>query len=489
MKEGSRTAVVPRPSKARRKTSRPSPAARTPTKRATEEEPMSGATEASTAVIATAEDEELTTTHQEGIELTTPSTSTLNRIHHPLVVCIVGEQLRRPVSPPAGLCHFVVFADVKVRSRSEDFVAVSNQAALDAFLEMAAGGHSSAQFLLSLSANADFYDSLEVRKRAVPIMRRYLARNVSGYGFARHRVDVSSGDAGNLWKHHVMLFYLRHWAHHPLTVFLGLQLVCRRSYVDDYVTGLVAEAAASVDFIILVTHSAPPTVASSPKRCQVEPISSWEPLSFQDKRTISMHEATSILSASKLERHVQVPLLLSLSLAVVQYEVERDHSVEQPRLGGLRCSNASLLPFAEVCLSSSTYMTAGHEEYAFCHYEDDPVHGRWRTYITSADMTKAVGSVARELDPPLAFIVGWAFYDLELEDHLGNCTSYWGTAKAQPNSAQSFAYFRLRNAVQQIEVLKRNNAQYLVPNVENNITDVAPACTSKDSSLHSTRRS
>ncbi|XP_065295929.1 uncharacterized protein [Dermacentor albipictus] len=221
----------------------------------------------------------------------------------PLVVCVVRAQLRQPMSLPSGICKFMIFADVRVPRESEEFVAVSNQpttrpdsrrypvqwllaeAAFSVFLKMAAVA-SSTDYLLSLDADGDFYDSLDVRKHAVAIIGRYLTKNIRRYGFARHRMASSANDSSKLWKHHRMLF----------------------------------------------------------------------------------GQATSIVNAFKRYHKVQVPLPLSLSFGVLQYDVKRDHSNESPRPSGLNCSTTTLQPFTTVCGTKSTFKSGGNGESMLCHY-------------------------------------------------------------------------------------------------------------------------
>ncbi|XP_049511211.1 uncharacterized protein LOC125939808 [Dermacentor silvarum] len=310
---------------------------------------------------------------------------------------------------------------------------------------------SSTDYLLSLDADSDFYDSLDVQKHAVAIIGRYRTKNIRGYGFVRHRMASSANDGSKLWKHHAMLFYLREWSSKPFTVFLGLQIERTRSTADGYVSGLVAEVAASVDFLIIVVHTILRLGASSANRCQVEPMCSWSGDLFNDKHRIPVRQATSILNSLKLRHNVQVPLLLSLSLGVLQYDVNRDHSNESPRLRGLNCSNAFLQPFTTVCNTKSTFKSGGQRESMLCHYQDDPVHGRWRTFMTSTDIMNQTHSVQHALDPSVAAGVGWAVYDLELEDTSGDCAAYWGGTKEHP---QTFAYFRLKTAAKEILALK-----------------------------------
>ncbi|XP_070395641.1 uncharacterized protein [Dermacentor albipictus] len=243
-------------------------------------------------------DEEASTTYTENVEFTNASswlTSTPRAIHfnasqkpkikRPLVVCVVRAQLRQPMSLPSGICKFMIFADVRVPRESEEFVAVSNQAAFSVFLKMAAVA-SSTDYLLSLDADGDFYDSLDVRKHAVAIIGRYLTKNIRRYGFARHRMASSANDSSKLWKHHRMLF----------------------------------------------------------------------------------GQATSIVNAFKRYHKVQVPLPLSLSFGVLQYDVKRDHSNESPRPSGLNCSTTTLQPFTTVCGTKSTFKSGGNGESMLCHY-------------------------------------------------------------------------------------------------------------------------
>ncbi|KAH7947518.1 hypothetical protein HPB52_012640 [Rhipicephalus sanguineus] len=164
------------------------------------------------------------------------------RAKPPLIVCVMGGQLRSTVPPPDGLCTFVIFEHVRVAKKSDDFVASSNQEAFDNFLKMAAGNKVE-QFLLSLTSDLEYDESLEVGDRAEAIMRRYHDQNVRGYGFAHHRVVSTGIDSGKLWKHHSMLSNLRQWSKYPLVLFIGLEIYHHRSYSDVYVTGLVAEAA------------------------------------------------------------------------------------------------------------------------------------------------------------------------------------------------------------------------------------------------------
>ncbi|XP_077488957.1 uncharacterized protein LOC144099489 isoform X3 [Amblyomma americanum] len=371
---------------------------------------------------------------------------------HPLVVCVVGGHLRSTKPPPAGLCDYMVFEHVRVAKDSEDFVAASNQLALDNYMKMAAGS-ASPHFLLSLSADSEFDESLEVRDRAANIVERYRAQNVRGYGFARYQVASAGIETGKLWKHHEMLLNLRQWSTEPLVVFLGLLVYHHPSYPDAYVTGLVSEVAASLSFLILVAHySAPPSVA--PKRCEVELISSWTRDAFNDRRLMSVEEAASVLNTSRLERDIHLPLLLSQSMAVVEYKVEKDSNTKQPRVNKLKCYNCSLQPFHTVCRSSSSFLSGGRSKTTFSHYDDDPVNGIWRTYKTAVDMVNEIQSVEYALDPSVARTAGWAFYDLDLEDYHGDCASYWSPSSGDSDGNESVAYYRLKHAVRQVMALR-----------------------------------
>ncbi|XP_077541053.1 uncharacterized protein LOC144153275 [Haemaphysalis longicornis] len=361
----------------------------------------------------------------------------------PLTVCVFGAFLRIPESPPTGLCTFKVFAHVRVARHSEDFVGVDNQLSFDNYMKMASVGKDD-NFLLSLSTESEFDESLEVQERATAILSRYRAQNIHGYGFARYRVAGAGVEIGKLWKHHKMLYNLRYWSTQPITLFLGLQIDHHRSYSEEYITGLVAEASASMDFVILVTHFTKAQNAAS-KNCQVELIGSWEPEAFNDKRLISTKEAASVVNYTFLDRGVKLPLLLSQSLAVVEYTVEQGLKVEEARLRNLKCSKAALVPFATVCNSTSTYIRGKHQTPTFCHYDDDPKNGRWRTYKTSLDMLKEIQSVAHALDPSTSNMFGWAFFDIDLEDCHGECAAYWGPGK-NSGRKEAAAYYRLKVA-------------------------------------------
>ncbi|KAL1470373.1 hypothetical protein MTO96_040465, partial [Rhipicephalus appendiculatus] len=206
-----------------------------------------------------------------------PVTSTLKpspRGKRPLIVCVVGGHLRTTVPPPDGLCTFVIFEHVRVAKKSDDFVASSNQKAFDNFLKMATGKRTE-QFLLSLTSDLEYDESLGGGRPC---------RSHHGEGI----------DSGKLWKHHSMLSNLRQWSKDPLVLFIGLEIFHHRSYSDVYVTGLVAEAAESMDFLILRAHvTTPPSLAS--QRCQVELISTWTKDTLNDKLLLTVEEATSVL--------------------------------------------------------------------------------------------------------------------------------------------------------------------------------------------------
>ncbi|XP_070395497.1 uncharacterized protein [Dermacentor albipictus] len=382
----------------------------------------------------------------------------------PLVVCVVGGQLRTTMPPPDGLCAFMIFEHVRVARQSHDFIASSNQVAFDNFMKMAAG-NTKEQFLLSLSTALEYDESLEVRYRALDIMRRYRDQNVRGYGFAHYQVASTGIDSGKLWKHHSMLANLKHWSKDPVILFLGLELYHQRSYSDVYITGLIAEAAASMDFLILRTHlTTPPSLASN--QCHVELIGSWTKDSLNDKLLLSMEDAARFLNSSRLERDVTVPLLLSHSLAVVEYEVDKDSQAQEPRLQNLRCTKRSLQPFRTVCHSNSTYLKGGQTKPTFCHYDDDPVNGRWRTYKTALDMVNEIQSVTYSADPLLTERFGWAFYDVDLEDYGGDCEAYWHVNGGTSKDSKAAAYYRLKNAVRQLNAL--SNRKPAVPKVTEN---------------------
>ncbi|XP_049528902.1 uncharacterized protein LOC125947702 [Dermacentor silvarum] len=382
-----------------------------------------------------------------------PGNSTLGppQAGRPLIVCVVGGQLRTTVPPPDGLCVFMIFEHVRVARQSRDFIASSNQVAFDNFMKMAAGNRTE-QFLLSLSSALEYDESLEVHDHAVAIMRRYRDQNVLGYGFAHYQVASTGIDSGKLWKHHSMLANLRHWSKDPVILFLGLELYHQRSYSDVYITGLVAEAAASMDFLILRTHiTTPPSLASN--HCRVELISSWTKDALNNKLLLSVGEAARVLNSSRLERDVTVPLLLSHSLAVVEYEVDKDSQAQQPRLLSLKCSKHSLQPFHTVCHSNSTYLKGGRTKPTFSHYDDDPENGHWRTYKTAVDMVNEIQSVAYSADPLVTARFGWAFYDVDLEDYGGDCGNYWRIERGTSRGSKAAAYYRLKNAVRQLSAL------------------------------------
>ncbi|XP_037520682.2 uncharacterized protein LOC119397322 [Rhipicephalus sanguineus] len=375
------------------------------------------------------------------------------RAKPPLIVCVMGGQLRSTVPPPDGLCTFVIFEHVRVAKKSDDFVASSNQEAFDNFLKMAAGNKVE-QFLLSLTSDLEYDESLEVGDRAEAIMRRYHDQNVRGYGFAHHRVVSTGIDSGKLWKHHSMLSNLRQWSKYPLVLFIGLEIYHHRSYSDVYVTGLVAEAAVSMDFLILRTHvTTPPGLAS--QRCQVELISTWTKDTLNDKVLLTVEEAASVVNSSRLERDLKVPLLLSDSMAVVEYEVDKDPQARQPRLLSLKCSKRTLQPFHTVCESNSTYLKGGRTKPTFCHYDDDPEKGRWRTYKTAIDMVNEIVSVKNTAHSLVAENFGWAFYDVDLEDYRGDCAVYWRINRGASGDSKAAAYYRLKNAVQELSSLNR----------------------------------
>ncbi|KAH6929410.1 hypothetical protein HPB50_027448 [Hyalomma asiaticum] len=279
--------------------------------------------------------------------------------------------------PTGGLCTFVIFEHVRVAKKSDDFIASSSHEAFDNFMKMAVGNRTE-QFLLSLTSDLEYDESLEVGDRAVAIMRRYSDLNVRGYGFAHHRVASTGIDSGKLWKHHSML----------------------------------------------------------------------------------SEEAASVLNSSKLERDLTVPLLLSDSLAVVEYEVDKDPHAQQPRLLNLKCSKRALLPFHTVCHSNSTYLKGGRTNSAYCHYDDDPNKGRWRTYKTASDMVNQIQSVAHSADSLVAENFGWAFYDVDLEDYLGDCTLYWRVNHGKSQDSEAAAYYRLKKAVQQLNSQKNRMSDY-----------------------------
>lgn len=390
-----------------------------------------------------------------GLSTSAPATSvTLKpslRAKRPLIVCVVGGQLHTTVPPPDGLCTFMIFEHVRVAKNSHDFVASSNQKAFDNFLKMAAGKKAE-QFLLSLTSDLEYDESLEVGDHAKAIVRRYHDQNVCGYGFAHHRVLSTGIDSGKLWKHHSMLSNLRQWSKDPLVLFIGLEIFHHRSYSDVYVTGLLTEAAESMDFLILRVHvTTPPGLAS--RRCQVELISSWTKDTLNDKLLLTVEEATRVFNSSRLELNLTVPLLLSDSLAVVEYEVEKDPQAQRPRLLNLKCSKRTLQAFHTVCSSNFTYLRGARTKSTFCHYDDDPDNGRWRTYKTAIDMTNEIMSVAFTALSLVDEKFGWAFYDVDMEDIRGDCVVYWGLNRRSSSGREAAAYYRLKNAVLQLNSL------------------------------------
>ncbi|XP_072144654.1 uncharacterized protein [Dermacentor andersoni] len=295
--------------------------------------------------------------------------------------------------PPDGLCVFIIFEHVRVARQSDVFIASSNQVAFDNYMKMAAGNRTE-QFLLSLSATWEYDESIGLRGRAVAIMRRYRDQNVHGYGFAHYRVTSTGIDSGMLWKQHRMLSNLRHWSKDPVVVFLGIEIYPHRSYSDAYITGLIADAAGSMDFLILRTHMTTPPCLGS-KHCQVELISSWTKDGLNDK------------------------LLLSV-----------------------------------VCHSNSTFLKGGRTKPTFCHYDDDPKSGRWRTYTTAVDIVNKMQSVAYSAAPSVIESLGWAFYDVDLEDYGGDCAAYWRVNRGTLRDSKTAAYYRLKYAVRQLRALR-----------------------------------
>ncbi|XP_072144653.1 uncharacterized protein [Dermacentor andersoni] len=354
--------------------------------------------------------------------------------------------------PPDGLCVFIIFEHVRVARQSDVFIASSNQVAFDNYMKMAAGNRTE-QFLLSLSATWEYDESIGLRGRAVAIMRRYRDQNVHGYGFAHYRVTSTGIDSGMLWKQHRMLSNLRHWSKDPVVVFLGIEIYPHRSYSDAYITGLIADAAGSMDFLILRTHMTTPPCLGS-KHCQVELISSWTKDGLNDKLLLSVEEAASVLNSSRLQRNVTVPLLLSHSLAVVEYVVDEDPHIVEPRLLNLKCSSSRLQPFGTVCHSNSTFLKGGRTKPTFCHYDDDPKSGRWRTYTTAVDIVNKMQSVAYSAAPSVIESLGWAFYDVDLEDYGGDCAAYWRVNRGTLRDSKTAAYYRLKYAVRQLRALR-----------------------------------
>ncbi|KAL1470374.1 hypothetical protein MTO96_040466 [Rhipicephalus appendiculatus] len=142
-------------------------------------------------------------------------------------------------------------------------------------------------------------------------------------------------------------------------------------------------------------------------------------------------------------------------MAVVEYEVDKDPQAQRPRLPNLKCSKRTLQPFHTVCDSNSTYLKGGRTKQTFCHYDDDLEKGRWRTYKTAIDMVNEIVSVASTAHSLVAENFGWAFYDVDLEDYHGDCAVYWGLNRGTSRGSEAAAYYRLKNAVQQLNSLGR----------------------------------
>lgn len=358
------------------------------------------------------------------------------------VACVTGENTKEAAVPPDGVCDYLVFAHVALDESNSHFIDTGrNDEAFQAFMK-AALRSSATRFLLSVNQrdSADFASQLGDEARAARVLGRYRATRIRGYGFAHYDLRDTDADRTRLKTLHKLLVELRRLeGGEELAVFMGIRFVLDPPKRQNRLKELVKHVSKSLTFLVLITHVTPShTAATEP--CVVDPIDSWTNASFNNQSHLSMREAAQLvrLQTGDAQRHQS--FLLSSSMAVVYYDIDEDVD-RNAELKDVPCTGAVVSSYATVCNIEMGWKVGAEGIGDHVRYEQFAEMGKWRTYKTrphlAAEMRAALdlqlGSRSQGL--------GWAFYDVDLDDGDGRCAHTW-----KVRSAHEARFFRLKEA-------------------------------------------
>ncbi|KAL1479055.1 hypothetical protein MTO96_052178 [Rhipicephalus appendiculatus] len=377
-------------------------------------------------------------------ETTAPTTT--NRRAQPddtmPVACVTGENTKESAVPADGVCDYLVFAHVALDESNSHFVDTGrHEGAFEAFLK-AARRSSATQFLLSVSQrdSADFASQLGDEARASRVLGRYRATRIRGYGFAHYDLRDTEADRKQLKKLHNLLQKLRHLeSGEELVVFIGVRFVLEPASRPNRLKELMKDISKSITFLVIITHVTP-SGPTGPVPCVVEPIASWTNSSFNDHSHFSLSEAAELVRRQTGDAQRHQSFLLSSSMAVAYYNIEEDAD-SNPELKDVPCTGASVSSYATVCTTEMGWKVGAEGVADHVRYEQFPEVGKWRTYKTrphlAAEMRAALDMQLGSRSEGL----GWAFYDVDLDDGEGRCARTW-----KVRSAHEARFFRLKDA-------------------------------------------
>ncbi|XP_077486178.1 uncharacterized protein LOC144097310 [Amblyomma americanum] len=366
------------------------------------------------------------------------------------VVCVTGENTNDVAVPPDGVCDFLIFAHVTLDESNNHFVSAgSNEGAFQHFLK-AASKSSATHFLLSvLERDSEYFaDQMENEGHAARLLERYRSGHIRGYGFARYVVRDADADRKQLKKLHALLAKLRHiQENEELVVFMGIRFVIDPEKRQDRLNELVQAVSSSLTFLVLITHVTPGH-AESTEACVVDPIDSWTNSSFNNKSHLSMREAAELVRRQTGDAQRQQSFLLSSSMAVVYYDVDEDAD-RNAELRDVPCTGASVSSYATVCTAELGWKVGAEGTGDHVRYEQFAEMGKWRTYKTRPHLAIEMRAALDLQMGSRSQGLGWAFYDIDLDDGEGRCASRW-----KLRNAHEARFFRLKEAAKNFRDFK-----------------------------------
>ncbi|XP_075750714.1 uncharacterized protein LOC142817556 [Rhipicephalus microplus] len=358
------------------------------------------------------------------------------------VACVTGENTKELVVPEDGVCDYLVFAHVTLDESNSHFVGTGrHEGAFEAFLK-AARLSSATQFLLSVSQrdSADFASQLGDEARASRVLGRYRTTRIRGYGFARYDLRDTEPDRKQLKKLHSLLKKVRHLdGGEELVVFMGVRFILEPATRPNRLKELMKDISKSITFLVIITHVTPSSPVG-PAPCVVEPITSWTNSSFNNHSHLSLSEAAELVRRQTGDAQRHQSFLLSSSMAVVYYNIEGD-TASNAELKDVPCTGASVSSYATVCTTEMGWRLGAEGIGDHVRYEQFSEGGKWRTYKTRPHLAAEMRAA---LDMQLGSRregLGWAFYDVDLDDGEGRCARTW-----KVRSVHEARFFRLKDA-------------------------------------------
>ncbi|XP_064487483.1 uncharacterized protein LOC135399678 isoform X2 [Ornithodoros turicata] len=335
------------------------------------------------------------------------------------LVCVTSQQGRRATYPDDGLCDFLVFRDVTLGDG--EWVSATTKGRLRPFLDRSSRSNRTV-YMLSFPAkiHLEVKSFFRTTATSLHLLRRYLKRNIRGYGFAliQNDADKFAADA----HHYNDIFKdiaqgMKTATTSGGTYFIGVLLRSKRSAkVENAIRRLMRV----VNIFIGISHT--PLPSKSPD-CLVQPISSWSTEHLNDNSLQTMDAAVGMIGRVKTKN--ATVFALSSSMGVLRYKIHPGSNKGIEGIWNVRCTDVALEPFPNECSTRATFGSIGTGDYIV--YDFNKAKNTWRSYETVDSLRVKIEKVFEELHPTHKDSLGWALYDVDLEDQKGACNLFFPT--------------------------------------------------------------